>query len=137
MDNIIQSDELWKYASDQVAVDFLELIQLTTRRCRKLNEETRLKFYFQQLEIIENFRLRMNQIFDDTQSHEKICSILNTVQCIHSSIADWDDISPYNKILNSNPDFQTKHDDAVRNLQNLSQNIIRILIYNAVDSDVW
>ena len=71
MDNIIQSDELWKYASDQVAVDFLELIQLTTRRCRKLNEETRLKFYFQQLEIIENFRLRMNQIFDDTQSHEK------------------------------------------------------------------
>ena len=71
MDNIIQSDELWKYSSDQVAVDFLELIQLTTRRCRKLNEETRLKFYFQQLEIIENFRLRMNQIFDDTQSHEK------------------------------------------------------------------
>ena len=71
MDNIIQSDELWKYASDQVAVDFLELIQLTTRRCRKLNEKTRLKFYFQQLEIIENFRLRMNQIFDDTQSHEK------------------------------------------------------------------
>ena len=67
----------------------------------------------------------------------RICSILNTVQCIHSSIADWDDISPYNKILNSNPDFQTKHDDAVRNLQNLSQNIIRILIYNAVDSDVW
>ena len=67
----------------------------------------------------------------------RICSILNTVQCIHSSIADWDDISPYNKILNSNPDFQTKHDDAVRNLQNLSQNIIRILVYNAVDSDVW
>ena len=73
----------------------------------------------------------------ETKNIFRICSILNTVQCIHSSIADWDDISPYNKILNSNPDFQTKHDDAVRNLQNLSQNIIRILIYNAVDSDVW
>ena len=36
-----------------------------------MNDEIRLKFYLQQLEIIEDFRLRLNQVFDDTQSHEE------------------------------------------------------------------
>ena len=65
------SEDRFKYKSDEAAVDFLEVIQLTTRRCRKMNETVKLQFYLQQLEIIDDFRLRLNQVFTESQSHEK------------------------------------------------------------------
>ena len=47
MDTLIQTGDNWQPTSDRIAVDFLEIIQITTRRCRVMNAETRLKFYRQ------------------------------------------------------------------------------------------
>ena len=72
MDTLIQSDEHWAQAcSDRLASDFLELIQMTTRRCRVLDGPMRLRFYRQQLVAIDDFQMRLTDVYNDTQSHRR------------------------------------------------------------------
>ena len=72
MDDIINDETYWVNKSDIAAVKFFEIIQLTTRRCRRLNSDIKLKFFMQQLEIVDEFRLRLHQISDvDRISHER------------------------------------------------------------------
>ena len=72
MDNIINGEQYWVNKSDVASLAFFEILQLTTRRCRRLCAEVRLRFYVQQLEIVDEFRLALHQISDvDRISHER------------------------------------------------------------------
>ena len=68
----MHDETIWIHKSDVAVVKFFDVIQLTTRRCRRLNKNSQLFFFFQQLEIIDEFRLRLHQVSDvDTISHER------------------------------------------------------------------
>jgi len=137
MDTLIQSDEHWAQAcSDRLASDFLELIQITTRRCRVLDGPMRLRFYRQQLVAIDDFQMRLTDVYNDTQSHRRICVILNTVYCVHVSISNWEELSPYSQALANDDEFQCQHDAIVGKLNNFVQKIVHVLVRNAVDYDL-
>jgi len=77
MDDIINNESFWINKSDIAALKFFEIIQLTTRRCRRLNQLVKLQFFNQQLEIVDEFRLALHQISDvDRISHERFFELI-------------------------------------------------------------
>ena len=72
MDEITTDESKWVNCSDQASLEFFEILQLTNRRSRRLSPPVKEKFFLQQLEIVDEFRLRLYQISDiDCISHEK------------------------------------------------------------------
>ena len=64
---------------------------------------------------------------------KRVCSILNTVYCLHSSLSLWEERVPYNRMLEVSPDFQSRHDNAIRNLLNLAESLSSTLVLHAVE----
>jgi len=134
MDNIINDEQYWVNKSDVASLAFFEILQLTTRRCRRLCADVRLRFYVQQLEIVDEFRLALHQISDvDRISHERVCAIVNTVHCIHTSLSEWEEVVPYSRMLEMSSEFQSKHDHVMRNLVNLADSLSNTLVLHAIE----
>ena len=62
---------------------------------------------------------------------------MNTVYCVHVSISNWEELSPYSQALANDDEFQCQHDAIVGKLNNFVQKIVHVLVRNAVDYDLW
>uniref|UniRef100_A0A8C4R3V6 RAD50 interactor 1 n=1 Tax=Eptatretus burgeri TaxID=7764 RepID=A0A8C4R3V6_EPTBU len=77
------------------AETFMTLLQVITERYRSLPHQTqRLQFLRLQLDLLDDFRLRLTQVMKEEISDPvgmKYCSILNAVCYILTVLADWSD----------------------------------------------
>ncbi|CAG5085493.1 Oidioi.mRNA.OKI2018_I69.PAR.g10909.t1.cds [Oikopleura dioica] len=118
--------------SEEVAMQFFDILQLTNRRCQCLSQKTRTKFYFQELEIIDEFRLGLIQLSDvGSISLDKVCAIVNTISCIRTSLIVWEEDRPYAQPLRDSPRFQEKYDQVIANVLAFETALTKQIVNNA------
>jgi hypothetical protein len=107
MDAMLSSDTAWLSTSDvefdgatvlyvtEVAEKFAKTLLAMTDRYNILPQrEHRFQFLDLQLELLEDFRIRMLQMkneFEDQPLGESFCGVLNTVHYVTLILEDWED----------------------------------------------